>query len=922
MRINANAVELEFQRLTEDSVQALRDRMAGYLQSVKGTAAFIGASDVVSHEDFEAYTDALEIAEQLPGLSGLGHIVEVRNAKLDDFVDNIRAQGRPDFSVKRRSAAETHFVIRLIEPKVTNLQALGLDVTFAAERANVLKRARETRLPQMTPPIQLVQENRTLPGFALFMPIFSKDPRDGELSVFKGWVNAAFVAQNLIKKMTLSQDILYRVQVSDGLLDEIGVSIYDGRGDAADGGKQSATYQLDQFGRNWTLIYTSTPRFDAAYKSYQPLTALAAGLALTGFLVLILRNINERAESLRRIAQMRMRQIKEHEGENRALIENTVTSVLVIDALGRIRVANQAAQQCFGYTEPEIVGLQFASLASEIVEPDGSHNAIGWVKGGRTLELDLQRNDWLTRDRELRTTAIIRDLTEQNNAQRELRRHKILNDLALQGAEIGVFDIDLRTGKSEVSETWCRIMGYESGCNDMHTQRNFLERVHPDDLAILQVADTDCSEGRTQRSIAEYRLKTREGGWCWMRSDAVIVERDEHGKALRMVGTQTDITKLRRDRIALETNERQFRQILDSAPIGMALMDDEGNFINVNAAFCQLTGRNEDDLVQNGKLAELMPSEDRKLIYATVTKMMSEGETTVYTGEHQILHHQGEERWGLLNVSWSFDKNKGSNFFIAQIIDVTAQRKLDMLKDEFVSTVSHELRTPLTSIKGALGMLSHSKDSNLTISQERLIEIAGSNADRLTDIVNDILDLQGISSGQIALSLDELKLADVIETTVREMAPFALTHDNTLCVDLPDKTVSIFGDFGRTKQVLVNLISNACKFSNKNSEVLVKAERLGTMAIIYVQNTGPGVPEKFAPLVFKAFSQADSSDTREKGGTGLGLNISRQIVLRHGGQIGYESRPDGITVFWFTMPLFNSALEDRFPDQPLDKARA
>lgn len=245
-----------------------------------------------------------------------------------------------------------------------------------------------------------------------------------------------------------------------------------------------------------------------------------------------------------------------------------------------------------------------------------------------------------------------------------------------------------------------------------------------------------------------------------------------------------------------------------------------------------------------------------------------------------------------------------------------------MLKDEFVSTVSHELRTPLTSIKGALGMLSHSKDSNLTISQERLIEIAGSNADRLTDIVNDILDLQGISSGQIALSLDELKLADVIETTVREMAPFALTHDNTLCVDLPDKTVSIFGDFGRTKQVLVNLISNACKFSNKNSEVLVKAERLGTMAIIYVQNTGPGVPEKFAPLVFKAFSQADSSDTREKGGTGLGLNISRQIVLRHGGQIGYESRPDGITVFWFTMPLFNSALEDRFPDQPLDKARA
>jgi len=924
LQINTNTANAEFKRLAEDNVQALQDRMAIYLQTIKGTAAFIAASDEVTHTDFAAYTKTLEIKEQLPSMSGLGLIVEVPATEIDGFVETIRAGGRPDFQVRRKSNEETHLIIKFMEPSVVNSRAIGIDVNFAPERASVLLRARDTAAPQMTPPIQLVQEDKPRPGFVMFMPILSQISGADAAPQFLGWVNAAFVAENLLQGLTSSQGELYFMQVFDKSGTQEVVSIYDGIGSAPATGKYAADFQLDQFGRTWTLTFTSSTDFDAIFKSNQPLAILVAGTSLTTILLLILRSLQNRAKNLRKLAVLRNRQIKAREEENRAIVENAVTSVIVFDDMGKILVANQAAQQCFGYTESELQALNFHALALEVKQTDGTYNAKGCTKDGSTLELDLQCNQWLTSEGKRRTTAIIRDLTEQNKAQRELKRLKALTDKALQGAEIGIFEIDLRTQRSEVSETWCRIMGYSENCNNVDTQRSFLSRIHPDDLKALEDADAACIEGRTPRSITEFRLKTIDGGWCWMRSDAVVAERDANGNALRLIGTQTDVTELRHDRNALEASELQIRKILESAPIGMAVMDEAGRFRSVNSAFCKLAGHDEEYLITHGRMSEMMPTEDCEIIRQSVRGMISAGNASIYTGEHRIGPEGDDQQWGLLNVSWSFDKNEGTNLFIAQIIDITDQKKLEKIKGEFVSTVSHELRTPLTSIKGALGLLTASEDSDFSTSQTRLIEIAKSNADRLTDIVNDILDLEKISSGEISFDFEDIELSEIVEMVAQEMAPFAVTHDSTLRLDLPPEQLSIFADVGRTKQVLANLVSNACKYSHPDSEVLVKVERLDDMAIVYVQNIGTGVPDSFKGSIFKAFSQADSSDTRAKGGTGLGLNISRQIVRRQGGQIGYESVANGITVFWFTVPLSQSAHDTgakKFPTEVASGAR-
>ncbi|HBR39554.1 MAG TPA: hybrid sensor histidine kinase/response regulator, partial [Sulfitobacter pontiacus] len=176
-----------------------------------------------------------------------------------------------------------------------------------------------------------------------------------------------------------------------------------------------------------------------------------------------------------------------------------------------------------------------------------------------------------------------------------------------------------------------------------------------------------------------------------------------------------------------------------------------------------------------------------------------------------------------------------------------------------------------------------------------------------TTIVNDILDLEKISSGKIDFDLSPMSLNEVISSAVQEMMPFAVTHNTKLVMDLPDTDINVTADWSRMMQVLANLMSNACKYSSEGTDVTIKAETIGDMAIVYVQNFGPGVPENFKNRIFQAFSQADGSDTRAKGGTGLGLNITRQIVWRQGGNIGFESKPSGTTIFWFTCPLATDA---------------
>ncbi|TDX99667.1 PAS domain S-box-containing protein [Thiohalophilus thiocyanatoxydans] len=274
----------------------------------------------------------------------------------------------------------------------------------------------------------------------------------------------------------------------------------------------------------------------------------------------------------------------------------------------------------------------------------------------------------------------------------------------------------------------------------------------------------------------------------------------------------------------------------------------------------------------------------------------------------------------LLSITEMTDAHGNSIGFLGIGVDITERKRIERLRDEFVSTVSHELRTPLTSIRGSLGLLSGNLGEQLPEQALSLIDIASRNAERLLHLINDILDINKIESGEMAFDYQPLRVSGFLQQAVENNLAYARPFDVDLVLadTLPD--VELFADEHRLMQVMNNLLSNAVKFSPAHSRVEIDANIQQHFVRISVTDHGKGIAEEFHQKVFDRFGQADASDSRNTGGTGLGLSIARAIVEQHGGQINFVSQPGIGTTFYFDMPLYQQQSITRIKDQIISLA--
>jgi signal transduction histidine kinase len=226
------------------------------------------------------------------------------------------------------------------------------------------------------------------------------------------------------------------------------------------------------------------------------------------------------------------------------------------------------------------------------------------------------------------------------------------------------------------------------------------------------------------------------------------------------------------------------------------------------------------------------------------------------------------------------------------------------MKDEFISVVSHELRTPLTSMHSALKILATGKLGSLSKDGQQILEIADDNTERLVRLVNNVLDLQRIESGEVKMEKQICNISTLMIQATETMQPMAQHHGVVLVVEPIDMNILVDSDY--IVQALTNLISNAIKFSAVNGKVWLTAEnRPNVEVLLSVCDEGQGIPSDKLESIFERFQQVDSSDSRRKGGTGLGLTICRNIVEQHEGKIWAESTLGKGSTFSFTLPLLN-----------------
>jgi len=495
-----------------------------------------------------------------------------------------------------------------------------------------------------------------------------------------------------------------------------------------------------------------------------------------------------------------------------------------------------------------------------------------------------------------RMAGSVQDITEKRQQQQRIERSESQMRLLIENAPaaVAMFDRDMRYVLA--SRRWFQDFRLEG--RDLTGISHY--DVFPEIRAMPHWIDIH------QRALRGERFDVREDSW--VRADgrtehsqwAIHPWMDASGQVGGIVMFTESITARKQAEAALRTNDELLRVAMDKAPIGKALVSAEGHFIKVNPALCQLLGYTETELLARDFQSITHPED----LGSDLEKLggLLEGRSVSYQMEKRYIHREGRVIWAQLSVSMVRKPNGDCNFLVAQIQDITERKGMERIKDEFVSVVSHELRTPLTSIRASLGLITAMRDVELPAPVQRLVDISQSNVERLVALVNDILDLDKLALGQMRFELADESLAFITHQAVMAAEAGARKVDVRIALEYIDPSIVVYVDAERFRQVLANLLSNAVKFSPANAEVEVGAELRNDTVRVFVRDHGDGIPEEFRDRIFGKFAQAESGASRQKGGTGLGLHITRQLVEQMNGTIGFVTRPGLGTTFWVEFP--------------------
>lgn len=470
---------------------------------------------------------------------------------------------------------------------------------------------------------------------------------------------------------------------------------------------------------------------------------------------------------------------------------------------------------------------------------------------------------------------------------------------------------DTRWKMLYLSEAIADLTGYDAERFFGENSLSLTDITHEDDAPrIFELVQRALSEKQPFKLI--YRLRHMRGDWIYVQEVGAGVY-DQAGNLKFIDGFIWDITETKIAYDAIALSEQKLSSLYNQAPVAIALNNyRNGKFIECNPEFCRLLGYTHDEVLALS-YRDITPPEFDEDDLRQVESLHVSGRYGPY--EKQYIDSDGRLIPVLLNGV--LIKSPGGEPQIWSFIqDITERKRIEQMKNEFVSAVSHELRTPLTAISGSLGLIAGGMLGELPDNIKNMLTIAHKNSLRLTLLINDLLDMEKLLAGKMDFDMRVQPLLPIVQQSLESNTAYADTFDVALVLQVQTDDVPVRLDAQRLQQVLANFISNAVKFSPAKGQVEIVVTREDNQAKMSVVDHGPGISDEFRARIFQKFSQADSSDSRRRGGTGLGLAISKEFVERMQGTIGFESRPGQGATFFARFPI---CLSESHPPSTIER---
>jgi PAS domain S-box-containing protein len=516
-----------------------------------------------------------------------------------------------------------------------------------------------------------------------------------------------------------------------------------------------------------------------------------------------------------------------------------------------------------------------------ILLPDGS---LRWIHSRAFPILDGGGNL-------VRVAGLAMDITDRKTSERAIQASQARLAGLVEIARDGIISVDANQRITLFNQGAERIFGY--GTSEVLGQ--------PLDLLIpsrfvsnhrVRVENFGKTSGRAQSMGERTEITALRADGTEFPAEASISKLEIEGEQI-FTAILRDISDRKRTDAALS----QLAAIVEDSEDAIFSKTLDGTVVSWNASAQRLFGYSAAEAIGQSILTLIVPS-DRQSEETTLLEKIVQGESvqqfeTVRMRKNQTVIHVA------LTISPVKD-GQGQIIGISTIArDISDRRQIERMKNEFISIVSHEIRTPLTSIRGAIGLLASGMYQNKPERVQRMLEIALTDSDRLVRLVNDILDLERLESGRLELVKERCDAAEAIAQAVEGVQ--AIADKEGVRFSLPPKTATVWASPDALQQVLTNLLSNAIKFSPPQSIITLSVQPQWQGVLFAVRDSGRGIPPDKVEMIFNPFQQVDASDSRQKGGTGLGLTICKRIVHQHGGRLWVESTLGEGSTFYFTL---------------------